>query len=122
MIEKRIHSKQIGIISIQNSLNNTILSLTDEQGNVKAWASAGSVGFKSSRKSTSYAAQQAAEVLAKKSLQLGFQNFEIKIKGLGYGKESALRGLQLGGLSVSKITDLSPIPHNGCRPPKKRRM
>ena len=115
------NSRKFGTIYIQNTLNNTILTLTDQNGNAKAWTSSGSVGFTSSRKSTSYAAQAAAEAIAKKSLRLGLRFFEVKIRGLGYGKESALRGLQLGGLILTKIHDISPIAHNGCRAPKKRR-
>jgi small subunit ribosomal protein S11 len=111
----------LGIIHLQTTSNNTILTLTDLEGNTQSWASAGSAGFKNSRKSTSYAAQAAAEKLAKKAKQLGFNTIHIKMKGLGYGKELSLRGLKNGGLWIKKIEDLTPIPYNGCRPPKKRR-
>jgi small subunit ribosomal protein S11 len=111
-----------GIIHIQSTKNNTILTLTDLEGNCKFWSSAGNIGFKNSRKSTSYAAQAVAEILAAKALNLGFDSIIVKIKGLGYGKLSALRALYKSKLSVTKILELTPIAHNGCRPPKKRRV
>nr|YP_010248088.1 30S ribosomal protein S11 [Micractinium variabile]AGZ19416.1 30S ribosomal protein S11 [Chlorella sp. ArM0029B]QTK15939.1 30S ribosomal protein S11 [Micractinium variabile] len=111
-----------GIIHIQSTRNNTIITLTDLQGNCKFWSSAGNIGFKNSRKSTSYAAQAVAEMVATKALNLGFDSVMIKIKGLGYGKFSAIRALSKSKLSVTKIIELTPIAHNGCRPPKKRRV
>jgi len=111
-----------GIIHIQSTKNNTILTLTDLQGNCKFWSSAGNIGFKNSRKSTSYAAQAVAEILAAKALNLGFDSVMVKIKGLGYGKLSALRALYKSKLSVTQIIELTSIAHNGCRPPKKRRV
>ena len=107
---------------IQCTLSNTIISITDFGGNVKTWASSGTVGFKGSRRSTNYAAQATAEKVARTAVQLGIKWAEVKVKGLGYGKESALRGLILGGLFLIKISDITPMPHNGCRPPKKRRV
>lgn len=111
-----------GIIHIQSSRNNTILTLTDLQGNCKFWSSAGNIGFKNSRKSTSYAAQAVAEIVATKALNLGFDSVTVKIKGLGYGKLSAIRALYKSKLNVARIIELTPIAHNGCRPPKKRRV
>lgn len=111
-----------GIIYIQSTRNNTILTLTDLQGNTKFWSSAGNLGFKNSRKSTSYAAQAVAEIIATKALNLGFNSVIIKLKGLGYGKLSAIRALSKSKLSIEKIIELTPIAHNGCRPPKKRRV
>lgn len=111
-----------GIIHVQSTRNNTILTLTDLQGNCKCWSSAGNIGFKNSRKSTSYAAQAVAEKLASQALNLGFDSVIVKVKGLGYGKLSAIRALSKSKLNVTKIIELTPIPHNGCRPPKKRRI
>ena len=111
-----------GIIYIQSTRNNTILTLTDLQGNTKFWSSAGNLGFKNSRKSTSYAAQAVAEIVATKALNLGFNSIMIKLKGLGYGKLSAIRALSKSKLIIEKIIELTPIAHNGCRPPKKRRV
>jgi small subunit ribosomal protein S11 len=111
-----------GIIHIQSTRNNTILTLTDLKGNTKFWSSAGNLGFKNSRKSTSYAAQAVAELVATKALNLGFDSIIIKMKGLGYGKLAAIRVLGKSKLSVEKIMELTPIAHNGCRPPKKRRV
>lgn len=110
-----------GVIYLQTTANNTILTLTDLAGNTQAWCSSGCAGFKNSRKSTSYAAQAAAEKLAKKAKQLGYEMISIKMKGLGFGKELSIKGLKNGGLSIKKIEDLTPISYNGCRPPKKRR-
>lgn len=114
--------QQSGIIHIQNTKNNTIITLTDLQGNTKFWASAGSLGFKNSRKSTTYAAQAAAEELANKALILGFSSVIVKAKGLGYGKESTIRTLYKSALSITKLIECTPVPHNGCRAPKKRRV
>lgn len=111
-----------GIIHIQSTRNNTIITLTDLQGNCKFWSSAGNIGFKNSRKSTSYAAQAVAEMVATKALNLGFDSVMIKIKGLGYGKFSAIKAFSKSKLNVTKIVELTPIAHNGCRPPKKRRV
>jgi small subunit ribosomal protein S11 len=112
----------VGIAHIQSSLSNTIISITDTFGNVKTWSSSGTVGFKGSRRSTNYAAQATAETVARNAVLLGFRLVEVRIQGLGYGKESSLRGLQIGGLIITKIHDITPMPHNGCRPPKKRRV
>jgi small subunit ribosomal protein S11 len=112
----------VGIAHIQSSLSNTIISITDTKGNVKTWSSSGTVGFKGSRRSTNYAAQATAETVARNAVLLGFRLVEVRIQGLGYGKESSLRGLQIGGLIITKIHDITPMPHNGCRPPKKRRV
>ena len=109
-------------VHIQTTLNNTIITLTDTTGKTKVSASAGSLGFKNSRKSTPYASQSTAEFVAKKSLGLGIRRVYVIFKGIGYGKESALRGLQTGGLLIQKIQDITGLPHNGCRPPKKRRL
>lgn len=117
---KKLYQK--GIIHIQSSRNNTIITLTDLQGNTKYWTSAGSIGFKNSRKSTTYSAQAAAEILASKALNLGFYSVIVKIKGLGYGKESAIRALYKSKLVITKIIEMTPIAHNGCRAPKKRRV
>jgi len=116
-IENSLH-----IIHIQTTLNNTIITLTDFHGNTKASASAGFLGFKNSRKSTTYASQTTAEYIAKKCLSLGIQNVEVKLKGVGFGKESSLRGLQSSGIFIKKIEDVTSLPHNGCRLPKKRRL
>nr|YP_008802560.1 ribosomal protein S11 [Monomastix sp. OKE-1]AGZ90213.1 ribosomal protein S11 [Monomastix sp. OKE-1] len=110
------------IVHIQSTLNNTILTLTQPSGNTLFWASAGSAGFKNSRKSTSYAAQAAAEKLAQFCLTKNIKKINVKLKGLGYGKEASLKGLQLNGILIHKIEDVNTIPHNGCRLPKKRRM
>ena len=109
-------------IHIQTTLNNTIITLTDSQGNTKASASAGFLGFQNSRKSTPYASQTTAEYIAKKCLQLGIHNVEVILKGIGFGKESSLRGLQSSGIFIHKIQDITSLPHNGCRLPKKRRL
>jgi small subunit ribosomal protein S11 len=114
--------QQKGIIHIQSTKNNTLITLTDLQGNTQFKTSAGTLGFKNSRKSTTYAAQAAAEELANKSLILGFSSVIIKIKGLGYGKESTIRALYKSRLIITKLIEQTPIPHNGCRSPKKRRV
>lgn len=111
-----------GIIHIHSTFNNTIVTLTDEVGNTLGWASAGSVGFKGSRRSTSYAAQSAAEDLSKKFGQLGLRSVDIILKGAGEGRDSSIRGILSSGLQISSIYDRTPIPHNGCRPRKKRRV
>ena len=111
-----------GIAHIQATFNNTIITITDMQGNVLTWGSAGSAGFTGARKSTAFAAQKAAESAAKKAEEMGMQKVEVYVKGPGAGREAAIRALQAAGLSISIIKDVTPIPHNGCRPPKKRRV
>ena len=107
---------------IQSTFNNTIVTLTDSQGNVIAWGSAGTAGFKGSRKSTPYAAQLAAHEVARKAMEQGLRQVEVFVKGPGSGREAAIRSLQSSGLYVISIMDVTPIPHNGCRPPKRRRV
>ena len=107
---------------IASTFNNTIITLTDPNGNVLSWASAGTVGFKGSRKSTPYAAGVAAETAARRSMEHGLRQIEVLIKGPGSGREAAIRSLQAAGLQVTSIRDVTPIPHNGCRPPKRRRV
>ena len=111
-----------GQAHISSTFNNTMVCLTDLNGNVLSWASAGQLGFRGSRKSTPYAAQQAAEKENKKAMEHGLKTVEVYVKGPGSGRESAIRSLQASGLEVSSIKDVTPIPHNGCRPPKKRRV
>jgi len=107
---------------IQSTFNNTIVSITDKDGNIISWSSSGQVGFKGSRKSTPFAAQMAAEAAGKKALEAGMQEVEVYVKGPGSGREAAIRSLQSIGLEVTIIKDVTPIPHNGCRPPKRRRV
>ncbi|MFM1525627.1 MULTISPECIES: 30S ribosomal protein S11 [Helcococcus] len=116
--------KQIerGQAHINSTFNNTMVMLTDMNGNAISWASAGQLGFKGSRKSTPFAAQQAAEEAAKKAMEHGLKSVEVFVKGPGSGRESAIRALQTVGLTINRIKDVTPIPHNGCRPPKKRRV
>ena len=111
-----------GVVHIQSTFNNTIVSITDTAGNVLAWSSSGVQGFKGSRKSTPFASQLAAEDAAKKAMEHGMKSVEVYIKGPGAGRESALRALQAVGFNVLKIRDVTPGPHNGCRPPKRRRV
>jgi small subunit ribosomal protein S11 len=111
-----------GVVHIQSTFNNTIVTITDSAGNTVAWSSAGVLGFKGSRKSTPFAAQVAAEDAAKKAVETGMKNVEVFIKGPGPGRESALRALQNTGFNVTSIKDVTPVPHNGCRPPKRRRV
>ena len=122
--KKRRERKNIekGCAHIRSSFNNTIVTLTDLNGNALSWASAGEMGFKGSRKSTPYAAQTAAETAAKLAMEHGLKTVEVYIKGPGQGRESAIRALQTAGLEIVSIKDVTPIPHNGCRPPKKRRV
>ena len=121
--KKRIKKNiEKGQAHISSTFNNTMVCLTDLNGNVLSWASAGQLGFRGSRKSTPYAAQQAAEEAAKKAMEHGLKTVEVYVKGPGSGRESAIRSLQASGLEVSSIKDVTPIPHNGCRPPKKRRV
>ena len=107
---------------IQSTFNNTIISLTDPQGNVIGWGSAGTVGFKGSRKGTAFAAQRASETAARKAMDHGLRQVEVYIKGPGAGREVAIRSLQASGLNITSIRDVNPAPHNGCRPPKSRRV
>ena len=111
-----------GAAHIHSSFNNTIVSVTDVAGNVIAWGSAGGLGFKGSRKSTPFAAGEVAETAAKKAMEHGLKTVEVFVKGPGSGREAAIRALQTAGLEISSIKDVTPIPHNGCRPPKRRRV
>ena len=111
-----------GQAHIQSTFNNTIVTITDTQGNAVSWASAGGLGFRGSRKSTPYAAQTAAETAAKAAMEHGMKTVEVYVKGPGQGREAAIRALQAVGLEVTMIKDVTPIPHNGCRPPKRRRV
>jgi small subunit ribosomal protein S11 len=111
-----------GQAHIQATFNNTIITLTDPKGNAVAWASAGTAGFKGSRKSTPYAAAQTADGAARRAMEHGMRQIEVFVKGPGAGREQAIRSLQAAGLEVTAITDVTPIPHNGCRPPKRRRV
>ncbi len=111
-----------GVAHVQASFNNTIITITDMDGAVVTWASAGKAGFKGSRKSTPFAAQVAAEASAREALNLGMKRVEVWVKGPGAGREAAVRSLQAAGLEISAIKDVTPIPHNGCRPPKRRRV
>jgi small subunit ribosomal protein S11 len=113
---------QRGRAYIQSTFNNTIITITDAQGNVLAWGSSGTAGFKGSRKGTAYAAQRAAETAAKKSMEYGLRQIDVYVKGPGSGREAAIRSLQAVGLNITSIRDVTPIPHNGCRPPKRRRI
>ena len=111
-----------GIANIHASFNNTIIMITDRQGNALSWATAGGSGFRGSRKSTPFAAQVAAEKAGEKVKEYGMKNLEVEVKGPGPGRESAVRALNNAGFQITNITDVTPIPHNGCRPPKKRRV
>jgi small subunit ribosomal protein S11 len=111
-----------GIAHIHASFNNTIIMITDRQGNALAWATAGGSGFRGSRKSTPFAAQVAAEKAGEKAKEFGMKNLEVEVKGPGPGRESAVRALNNAGFQITNITDVTPIPHNGCRPPKRRRV
>jgi small subunit ribosomal protein S11 len=111
-----------GVAHIKSTFNNTIVTITDMKGNAISWASAGGVGFKGSRKSTPFAAQMAAEKAAREAMEHGMKEVEVTVKGPGAGREAAIRSLQAAGLEVSMIKDVTPIPHNGCRPPKRRRV
>jgi small subunit ribosomal protein S11 len=117
---KRLVSE--GVLHIHSTFNNTIVTIADPQGNVLVWSSAGACGFKGSRKGTPFAAQVAAEAAARKAAELGMRHLQVHVKGPGAGRESALRSLQAAGFTVSIIKDVTPIPHNGCRPPKRRRV
>ena len=122
MAKKKLRQVTRGVAHIVASFNNTIVTITDSQGNSICWSSSGAAGFKGSKKSTPFAAQVAAEQAAKKALEFGMKEVEVFIKGPGSGRESAIRALQAAGLQVSSIHDVTPIPHNGCRPPKRRRV
>lgn len=111
-----------GVAHVTASFNNTMITITDAQGNAISWSSAGAMGFKGSRKSTPYAAQVAAEDAGRKAMDHGMQTLEVEVKGPGSGRESALRALQAVGFTITAIRDVTPIPHNGCRPPKRRRV
>ena len=111
-----------GIVHVTASFNNTVITITDMQGNVVAWSTSGSIGFKGSRKGTPFAASQAASTAAKKAADMGMRTVEVRVKGPGSGRESAIRALATAGLQVRTIKDVTPIPHNGCRPPKRRRV
>jgi small subunit ribosomal protein S11 len=111
-----------GIAHIHASFNNTIITITDRQGNALSWATAGGAGFRGSRKSTPFAAQVAAETAGKAALDYGLKNLDVRVKGPGPGRESSVRALNAVGYKITNITDVTPIPHNGCRPPKKRRV
>ena len=111
-----------GVAHVNSSFNNTMITITDAQGNAISWSSAGAMGFKGSRKSTPYAAQVAAEDAGKKAQDHGIQTLEVNVRGPGSGRESALRALQAVGITITSIRDCTPIPHNGCRPPKRRRV
>ena len=121
---RRVQRKNIerGAAHIHSTFNNTIVTLTDEAGNVISWASAGELGFKGSRKSTPFAAQMAAETASKTAMEHGLRKVDVFVKGPGAGREAAIRALQAAGIEVTSIKDVTPIPHNGCRPPKRRRV
>ncbi|WP_432823139.1 30S ribosomal protein S11 [Trichloromonas sp.] len=124
VVRKKIEKKNVanGVAHIQATFNNTIVTITDVSGNVISWSTAGGRGFKGSRKSTPFAAQVAAEDAAKKAQEHGMRSVVVHVKGPGSGRESALRALQAAGLNITLIKDVTPIPHNGCRPPKRRRV
>lgn len=128
MAQKKRSGKKVkrniisGAAHIQTTFNNTIITITDPNGGVIAWSSAGSLGFKGSRKSTPFAAQMASEAAAKKAKEMGLKQVDVFIKGPGSGRETAIRALQAAGLEITMIKDVTPVPHNGCRPPKRRRV
>ena len=130
MAQKKVRSRrkkerknvEHGAAHIQSTFNNSIVTLTDAAGNALSWASAGGLGFRGSRKSTPFAAQMAAETAAKAAMEHGLKSIEVYVKGPGAGREAAIRSLQAAGLEVTLIKDVTPIPHNGCRPPKRRRV
>ena len=120
--KERKHVGSVGIAHIKATFNNTIVTITDTSGNVVVWGSAGNVGFKGTKKGTPFAAQSAAETVAKKALEAGMKEVSVMVKGPGAGRETAIRALQGAGLEITSIKDVTPIPHNGCRPRKKRRV
>lgn len=111
-----------GVAHIKSSFNNTIIAIADQEGNVLSWSSAGNVGYKGSRKSTPYAAQLAAEAAARRAMEHGVRKVDVEVKGPGSGRETAIRSIQNAGIEVTGIKDVTPVPHNGCRPPKRRRV
>ena len=128
MAQKKRSGKKVkknilnGTAHIQTTFNNTIVTITDPNGGVIAWSSAGSLGFKGSRKGTPFAAQMASETAAKKAMEMGLKQVDVFVKGPGAGRETAIRALQAAGLEITLIKDVTPVPHNGCRPPKRRRV
>ena len=121
--KKRVKKNiETGIAHIRSTFNNTIVTITDVQGNAIAWSSAGALGFRGSRKSTPFAAQMAAEAAAKSAQENGIKSLQVTVKGPGAGREAAIRSLQAAGIEVTAIVDVTPVPHNGCRPPKRRRV
>ncbi len=118
--ERKVIEK--GAVHIRSSFNNTMVTVTDQQGNALSWASSGGLGFRGSRKSTPFAAQSAAETAAKSAMEYGLKSVDVYVKGPGSGREAAIRALQAVGLEVTMIKDVTPVPHNGCRPPKRRRV
>ena len=124
VVKKRRERKNVekGVAHIRSTFNNTIVTITDTKGNAISWASAGELGYRGSRKSTPFAAQMAAETAAKAAMEHGMKTVEVFVKGPGQGREAAIRSLQVAGLDITLIKDVTPIPHNGCRPPKRRRV
>lgn len=120
--KKKEKVEALGVVHIRSTFNNTIITISNSTGDVISWASAGKVGFKGSRKNTPFASQLAAETAAKEAIDLGLRQVDVEVKGPGAGREAAIRSLQVAGLEVLSIKDVTPIPHNGCRPPKKRRV
>ncbi len=120
--KKKVRNITKGVVHITASFNNTVITVTDPQGNAICWSSAGAAGFKGSKKSTPFAAQRASEMAAKKAMENGLKEVEVFVNGPGSGRESAIRALQAAGLRVTAIKDVTPLPHNGCRPPKRRRV
>ena len=121
--KRRVKKKiQNGVAHIRSTFNNSIVTITDEHGNAVSWSSAGALGFKGSRKSTPFAAQMASEAAAKQAMEHGMRYVDVTVKGPGAGREAAIRALQSAGLEVTSIKDVTPVPHNGCRPPKRRRV
>ena len=120
--KKKVHVEAVGIAHVQATFNNVIITLTDTTGNTIAWSSSGKMGFKGSKKNTPFAAQVAAEQAAKEAFDLGLRKVDVFIKGPGAGREAAVRSLQTSGIEILTIKDITPIPHNGCRPPKRRRV
>jgi small subunit ribosomal protein S11 len=120
--KKKVHVESVGVAHVQATFNNVIITLTDVQGNTISWSSSGKMGFKGSKKNTPFAAQVAAEQAAKEAFDLGLRKVDVFIKGPGAGREAAVRSLQTAGIEILTIKDITPIPHNGCRPPKRRRV
>jgi len=120
--KKKVRAPESGIVHIHSTFNNTLVTITDKQGNAIVWVSAGSIGYKGTRKGTPYAATKAAETAVRRVIEAGMRTAEIWVKGPGRGRESAIRTVQAAGMNVSAIKDVTPLPHNGCRPPKKRRL